>query len=280
MAPHVVERQALNGGIITVGVDISPLKLQVQELARNESKLVGQLTRAREPGPPYQRRLAREAARTNHKGRRRSRSRAKSTFLANTRPRELRTPLSAVIVLKEIIAKKFIQADGNGQYKQYSNGIYDGGNHLFGWINDILDMAEDRGRQALTLSPKPLDPSVAIEQAACALPSARPKRKVSISLSCGRSAGNRGRPSRGQADPAEPAVKRREVHRQRPNAWCARGNAGADLRVVDRLRHPTRRRPALGALVQNRPKKSPRRNNHGTGLGLALTKVAGGNAIL
>src|ERR1700741_4212125 len=53
---------------------------------------------------------------------------------------------------------------GNEQYKQYSTDICDSGNHLLELINDILDMAKIEAGK-LTLTPRPLDPTVAIEQA-------------------------------------------------------------------------------------------------------------------
>jgi superfamily II DNA helicase RecQ len=43
---HIVERRAADGGLITVGVDITPLKRQELELARNEKRLSDALTRA------------------------------------------------------------------------------------------------------------------------------------------------------------------------------------------------------------------------------------------
>lgn len=157
---HVVERRAADGGIITVGVDITPLKRKEEELARNERRLSEALKRAE--GHEYRiKALAREAHEERQKAE--EASRAKSTFLANM-SHELRTPLNAVIGFSEIMAKELFGPIGNDQYKQYATDIFDSGNHLLELINDILDMAKIEAGK-LTLSPKPLDPTVAIEQA-------------------------------------------------------------------------------------------------------------------
>jgi two-component system cell cycle sensor histidine kinase PleC len=157
---HVVERRAADGGVITVGVDITPLKRKEEELARNERRLSDALSRAE--SQEYRiKALAREAHEERQKAE--EASRAKSTFLANM-SHELRTPLNAVIGFSEIMAKELFGPIGNDQYKQYATDIFDSGNHLLELINDILDMAKIEAGK-LTLSPKPLDPMVAVEQA-------------------------------------------------------------------------------------------------------------------
>jgi two-component system cell cycle sensor histidine kinase PleC len=157
---HVVERRAADGGVITVGVDITPLKRKEEELARNERRLSDALGRAE--SQEYRiKALAREAQEERQKAE--EASRAKSTFLANM-SHELRTPLNAVIGFSEIMAGELFGPLGNDQYKQYAQDIFESGNHLLDLINDILDMAKIEAGK-LTLAPRPLDPMVAIEQA-------------------------------------------------------------------------------------------------------------------
>ncbi|MGE3930197.1 MAG: PAS domain-containing sensor histidine kinase [Hyphomonadaceae bacterium] len=157
---HIVERRAADGGIITVGVDITPLKRKEEELARNERRLQDALSRAE--GQEYRiKALAREAHEERLKAE--DASRAKSAFLANM-SHELRTPLNAVIGFSEIMAKELFGPLPNDQYRQYAHDIYDSGNHLLDLINDILDMAKIEAGK-LALAPRPLDPSVAIDQA-------------------------------------------------------------------------------------------------------------------
>ena len=157
---QIVERRTGDGGLITVGVDISALKRKEEELARNERRLQDALTRAE--SQEYKiKALAREAQEERQKAE--DASRAKSAFLANM-SHELRTPLNAVIGFSEIMAKELFGKMPNDQYRQYSSDIYDSGNHLLDLINDILDMAKIEAGK-MTLAPRPLDPAIAIDQA-------------------------------------------------------------------------------------------------------------------
>src|SRR4029434_11353545 len=88
---HSAERRAADGGIITVGVDITPLKRKEEELARNERRLSDALGRA-ETQEYRIKALAREAHEERQKAE--EASRAKSTFLANM-SHEFPTPLNA-----------------------------------------------------------------------------------------------------------------------------------------------------------------------------------------
>jgi len=265
---HVVERRAADGGIITVGVDISPLKRKEEELARNEKRLSDALTRAE--SQEYRiKALAREAHEERQKAE--EASRAKSTFLANM-SHELRTPLNAVIGFSEIMAKELFGPIGNDQYKQYSNDIYDSGNHLLELINDILDMAKIEAGK-LTLSPKPLDPSVAIEQAVRLTKRKAEEKGLSIVVDA--------------EDLPEIEADHRAVKQILLNLLSnavkftdqgaimvhARGNAqGLTLRVVDTgCGIPPEHLPRLARPFEQ-VEEELTRNNHGTGLGLALTK--------
>jgi two-component system cell cycle sensor histidine kinase PleC len=157
---HILERRTGDGGMVTVGVDITPLKHKEEELARNERRLQDALKRA-ETQEYKIKALAREAQEERQKAE--DASRAKSAFLANM-SHELRTPLNAVIGFSEIMSNELFGPIGNDQYKQYSSDIFDSGNHLLDLINDILDMAKIEAGK-LALAPRPLDPMVVIEQA-------------------------------------------------------------------------------------------------------------------
>jgi two-component system cell cycle sensor histidine kinase PleC len=157
---HILERRTGDGGMVTVGVDITPLKHKEEELARNERRLQDALKRA-ETQEYKIKALAREAQEERQKAE--DASRAKSAFLANM-SHELRTPLNAVIGFSEIMSNELFGPIGNEQYKQYSSDIFDSGNHLLDLINDILDMAKIEAGK-LALAPRPLDPMVVIEQA-------------------------------------------------------------------------------------------------------------------
>ncbi|MGH6949335.1 MAG: PAS domain-containing sensor histidine kinase, partial [Vitreimonas sp.] len=265
---HVVERRAADGGVITVGVDITPLKRKEEELARNEKRLSDALTRAE--SQEYRiKALAREAHEERQKAE--EASRAKSTFLANM-SHELRTPLNAVIGFSEIMAKELFGPIGNEQYKQYSTDIFDSGNHLLELINDILEMAKIEAGK-LTLSPKPLDPSVAIEQAVRLTKRKAEEKGLSVVVDA---------ENVPEIEADHRAVKQILLNLlsnavkftdQGAIMVHARGNAqGLTLRVVDTgCGIPPEHLPRLARPFEQ-VEEELTRNNSGTGLGLALTK--------
>jgi two-component system cell cycle sensor histidine kinase PleC len=265
---HIVERRAADGGIITVGVDITPLKRKEEELARNERRLSDALSRAE--SQEYRiKALAREAHEERQKAE--EASRAKSTFLANM-SHELRTPLNAVIGFSEIMAKELFGPIGNDQYKQYSTDIFDSGNHLLELINDILDMAKIEAGK-LTLAPKPLDPMVAIEQAVRLTKRKAEEKGLSVVVDA---------ENVPEIEADHRAVKQILLNLlsnavkftdQGAIMVHARGTAtGLTLRVVDTgCGIPPEHLPRLARPFEQ-VEQELTRNTGGTGLGLALTK--------
>jgi two-component system, cell cycle sensor histidine kinase PleC len=265
---HIVERRAADGGLITVGVDITPLKRKEEELARNERRLTDLLTRA-ETQEYRIKALASEAHEERQKAE--EASRAKSTFLANM-SHELRTPLNAVIGFSEIMAKELFGPLQNEQYKQYAHDIFDSGNHLLDLINDILDMAKIEANK-LTLSPRPLDPMLAIEQAVRLTKRKAEDKGLSIVIDA-------------EALP-EIEADHRAVKQILLNLLSnavkftdkgaimvhARGiGSTLTLRVVDTgCGIPPEHLPRLARPFEQIEEELTR-NHHGTGLGLALTK--------
>ncbi len=271
---HIVERRAGDGGIITVGVDITPLKRKEEELARNERRLQDALNRAE--SQEYRiKQLAREAHEERLKAE--DASRAKSAFLANM-SHELRTPLNAVIGFSEIMAKELFGPLPNDQYRQYSHDIFDSGNHLLDLINDILDMAKIEAGK-LTLSPRPLDPSVAIEQAVRLTKRKAEEKGLSIVVDA---------ENLPEIEADHRAVKQMllnllsnavkftdqgaimvHARAERRRALAARGRY--------RLRYPARASPALGAaLPAGRGRTHAQQPRHGPRA--CAHQVAGGNA--
>jgi two-component system cell cycle sensor histidine kinase PleC len=265
---HVVERRAADGGVITVGVDITPLKRKEEELARNERRLSDALSRAE--SQEYRiKALAREAHEERQKAE--EASRAKSTFLANM-SHELRTPLNAVIGFSEIMARELFGALGNEQYKQYSQDIFDSGNHLLELINDILDMAKIEAGK-LTLSPRPLDPAVAIEQAVRLTKRKAEEKGLSIVVDA---------EDLPEIEADHRAVKQillnllsNAVKFTDQGAIMVHARSGPDLltlRVIDTgCGIPPDHLPRLARPFEQ-VEQELTRNNSGTGLGLALTK--------
>jgi PAS domain S-box-containing protein len=67
--------------------------------------------------------------------------RAKSEFLANM-SHELRTPLNAIIGFADLMNRQTFGPLGNSHYQEYSDGIFESGDHLLSLINDILDISK------------------------------------------------------------------------------------------------------------------------------------------
>jgi two-component system cell cycle sensor histidine kinase PleC len=265
---HVVERRAADGGLITVGVDITPLKRKEEELAKNERRLSDALGRA-ETQEYRIKALAKEAHEERQKAE--EASLAKSTFLANM-SHELRTPLNAVIGFSEIMAKELFGEIGNAQYKQYASDIYDSGSHLLDLINDILDMAKIEANK-LTLTPKPLEPMVVIEQAARLTKRKAEDKGLSLVIDA---------EDLGEIEADHRAVKQILLNLlsnavkftdQGAIMVHGRGNAHSiTLRVVDTgCGIPPEHLPRLARPFEQ-VEQELTRNHHGTGLGLALTK--------
>ncbi|MBL8530859.1 MAG: PAS domain-containing sensor histidine kinase, partial [Hyphomonadaceae bacterium] len=265
---HVVERRAADGGVITVGVSITSLKRKEEELARNERRLQESLGRAE--SQEYRiKALAREAHDERQKAE--EASRAKSAFLANM-SHELRTPLNAVIGFSEIMSKELFGPLGNDQYKQYAQDIFDSGNHLLDLINDILDMAKIEAGK-LTLAPRPLDPSVAIEQAVRLTKRRAEEKGLSIVVDA--------------EDLPEIEADHRAVKQMLLNllsnavkftdqgavmVHARPSQNGLTLRVIDTgCGIPPEHLPRLARPFEQ-VETELTRNHHGTGLGLALTK--------
>ena len=135
---QVTELRTTDGGLVSVGSDITQLKQHQERLTDSERRLmatVHDLQFARKAEAERSQQLERETERAE------AASRAKSEFLANM-SHELRTPLNAIIGFSEIMASGHFGPLGNDRYAEYANDIHDSGEHLLGVINDILDMAK------------------------------------------------------------------------------------------------------------------------------------------
>lgn len=67
-------------------------------------------------------------------------NRTKTAFLANM-SHELRTPLNAIIGYSEMMELETLGPIGSDRYKEYLGHISGSGHHLFGLINDLLDVS-------------------------------------------------------------------------------------------------------------------------------------------
>jgi two-component system cell cycle sensor histidine kinase PleC len=150
---HISEKRTKDGGYVSVGTDITTIKLHEEKLMDSERR---QLTTIKDL------RLSQQALQTQtlelailaekygeEKDRAEEASRAKSKFLANM-SHELRTPLNAIIGFSEIMESGMFGPLGAEKYSEYCNDIRTSGLYLLEVINDILDMSRiEAGRQRL-----------------------------------------------------------------------------------------------------------------------------------
>ena len=142
---QINERQTRDGGQVSVGTDITPLKRNQERLRDSEKRLmatIGDLTSS-------QAELKRKAAELSELNRdyqveterAEAANKAKSEFLANM-SHELRTPLNAIIGFSEVLQARMFGPLGSDKYEEYADDIHNSGIHLLTVINDILDMAK------------------------------------------------------------------------------------------------------------------------------------------
>jgi two-component system, cell cycle sensor histidine kinase PleC len=161
---QVNERKMADGGMVSVGTDITLIKQHQERLTDSERRLlatIDDLSQARRAEAER----AREAVDLNQKysaekERAEAANLAKSEFLANM-SHELRTPLNAIIGFSEIMKTGMFGTLGDARYSEYAKDIYQSGGYLLGVINDILDMSKiEAGRFSLEMEPIDLCPLI------------------------------------------------------------------------------------------------------------------------
>ncbi|NVP54220.1 PAS domain-containing sensor histidine kinase [Mycoplana rhizolycopersici] len=142
---QVNERRTRDGGLVSVGTDISMIKRHQARLRESERRLVatiGDLSASRATLEQQKSELS--IANANYqaeKDRAEAANRAKSEFLANM-SHELRTPLNAILGFSEILQNQMFGPLGSEKYDEYARDIHDSGQHLLNVITDILDMSK------------------------------------------------------------------------------------------------------------------------------------------
>ena len=226
---QISERRTKDGGYVSVGTDITPLKRHEKQADRQRAAADGDRHR---PAPvAAEARIAGPAARRARREIRRGEDRAeeanqaKSKFLANM-SHELRTPLNAIIGFSEIMESGMFGALGSDKYDEYCRDIHQSGALSARRHQRRARHVEDRGR-----------PAQARPGGRRARPRARRRAARRHHARAGQEAQGhlqdrarhplQGRPARAQADRAQPAVERREVHARRTAASRVRGRAVA-----------------------------------------------------
>lgn len=151
---HISERRTKDGGYVSVGTDITALKIHEEKLIDSEKRLmatVADLRASQQRSAELAQKYAEEKTRAEEA------NQAKSKFLANM-SHELRTPLNAIIGFSEIMESGMFGPLGAEKYHEYCGDIRGSGEYLLDVINDILDMSKiEAGRIRLDFEDLDLD---------------------------------------------------------------------------------------------------------------------------
>src|SRR3954466_3869887 len=159
---QISERRTKDGGYVSVGTDITPLKQHETKLVDSEQRLLATVTDLRKSQHKLEiqaKQLSELAHKySEEKTRAEDANQAKSKFLANM-SHELRTPLNAIIGFSEIMASGMFGPLGSDKYYEYCRDIHSSGEYLLDVINDVLDMSKiEAGRLKLDLENVELEP--------------------------------------------------------------------------------------------------------------------------
>lgn len=141
-----IETTTAEGGHVSIGTDITELRLREADLKDNELALNNTVDVLRKS----QKSIVELAERyESEKIRAEEASQSKSDFLASM-SHELRTPLNAINGFSDIMKKEMFGPLGDPRYKEYVSDILFSGQHLLSLINDILDMSKiEAGKMTL-----------------------------------------------------------------------------------------------------------------------------------
>lgn len=158
---HISERRTKDGGYVSVGTDITTIKLHEEKLMEGDQRHMQTIADLRASQLALRSQtleLADLAGKyAEEKNRAEDANKAKSKFLANM-SHELRTPLNAIIGFSEIMESGMFGPLGADKYSEYCSDIRGSGLYLLEVINDILDMSKiEAGRLRLNWGEVELD---------------------------------------------------------------------------------------------------------------------------
>lgn len=278
----LVERNTPDGGLITVGVDVSENIRNEEELKTQRAKMrkiALDLQRSEGRASELSRKYSEEKAKAEHA------AHTKSAFLANM-SHELRTPLNAINGFSEILANELYGPHGDERYKGYAQDILTSGQHLLDLINDILDMAKIEAGK-MTIDPQPIDAVDPVDAAVRMIRRKAEDKEIELLLDT--------QPNLPEIDADHRAIRQMvlnlisnaikftdsggritvSVEQRGPDIYIGVTDTGIGIPAEDLPRLATPFEQVTG---------SKDRNYEGTGLGLALTKsfaeMHGGRMIM
>jgi two-component system, cell cycle sensor histidine kinase PleC len=185
---HISERRTKDGGYVSVGTDITNIKLHEEKLMESERRLMATVADLRHSQQKLERQaeevadLAEKYA--DEKTRAEEANQAKSKFLANM-SHELRTPLNAIIGFSEIMESGMFGPLGTDRYREYCSDIHQSGQYLLDVINDILDMSKiEAGR--IRLDPEQVELESFLNDAMRVVSGRADDKRITLSARIGR----------------------------------------------------------------------------------------------
>jgi two-component system, cell cycle sensor histidine kinase PleC len=266
---QLVERATSEGGLVSIGIDISPLKETEESILRSERQMrsiVTELERSEQQAADLAAKYNSERMRAEEA------SSAKSGFLANM-SHELRTPLNAINGFSEIMVQQLYGPMGDKRYHTYATDILESGRHLLELINGVLDMAKVEAGK-FKIYPKPMDLEETISQAMRLVRGRAEEKSISIETDigeCGDIVGDTRAIKQIMINLLSNAIKFTQES-GRVLIQVRSGHDDVTIRVIDTgIGIPAEHLPRLARpfeQVENEHAKA----NQGTGLGLALCR--------